>query len=68
MSTDYATAWRALTEAIGAADDSAGSFERQERLTVDQRLKAAEVAALLSIAQELSAMRARDYTAAQRRR
>lgn len=36
---------------------SAGYFAEQDHLTIDQRLKAAEVAALLSIAQELSAIR-----------
>ncbi|MDQ0923097.1 hypothetical protein QF038_001605 [Pseudarthrobacter sp. W1I19] len=57
MSNDYSTAWNALTEAIGAArGQSAGSITDQEHLTVDQRLKVAEVAALLSIAQELSAL------------
>ena len=57
MSNDYSTAWDALTEAIGAAKGrSSGSIGDQEHLTVDQRLKVAEVAALLSIAQELSAL------------
>ncbi len=57
MSNDYSTAWDALTEAIGAAKgQSAGSITDQDHLTVDQRLKVAEVAALLSIAQELSAL------------
>lgn len=54
---DYANAWDALAEAIGAAEGkSSGSFDKQEHLTVDQRLKAAEVAALLSISQEISAL------------
>jgi len=58
MSNDYAGAWDALTNAIGAAEGkSAGYFHEQDHLTIDQRLKAAEVAALLSIAQELSAIR-----------
>ncbi|QYF89714.1 hypothetical protein [Arthrobacter sp. PAMC25284] len=57
MSNDYATAWDALAEAIGAAKgQSAGSVTDQDHLSVDQRLKVAEVAALLSIAQELSAL------------
>jgi hypothetical protein len=57
MSHDYSTAWDALTEAIGAArGQSAGSITDQDHLTVDQRIKVAEVAALLSIAQELSAL------------
>lgn len=53
--SDYNNAWDALGEAIGAAQGrSTGSFANQEALTVDQRLKAAEIAALLSISQELS--------------
>lgn len=58
MASDYSAAWDALADAIGAAKGkSSGYFSDQEHLTVDQRLKAAEVAALLSIAQELSAIR-----------
>ncbi|WP_104164761.1 hypothetical protein [Arthrobacter sp. SX1312] len=58
MTNDYASAWDSLAAAIGAAEGkSSGSFDRQDHLTVDQRLKAAEVAALLSIAQELSGIR-----------
>ncbi len=54
----YANACDTLCSAIGAADrESSRTFQEQEHLTVDQRLKAAEVAALLSIAQELSAIR-----------
>ncbi|MGO4491148.1 hypothetical protein AB4Y86_03495 [Arthrobacter sp. 2YAF22_2] len=57
MSNDYGTAWDALTDAIGAAKgQSAGSITDQDHLTIDQRIKVAEVAALLSIAQELSAL------------
>ncbi|MGY1680720.1 hypothetical protein [Geodermatophilus sp. SYSU D01176] len=56
--SDYATAWDSLCQAIGAAKgQSSGYFDDQDHLTVDQRLKAAEVAALLAIAQELSAIR-----------
>lgn len=58
MVNDYARAWDSLTEAIGAAENkSTGFFYKQEHLTVDQRLKAAEVAALLSISQEISLLR-----------
>lgn len=57
MSNDYATAWDALCDTIGAAEGkSAGSIMEMDHLTIDQRLKAAEVAALLSIAQEISAL------------
>lgn len=57
MSNDYSRAWDALGEAIGAAKgESSGYFDDQEHLNFDQRLKVAEVAALLSIAQELSAL------------
>jgi hypothetical protein len=54
---DYATAWDSLADTIGAAKGmSSGSITDVEHLTTDQRLKVAEVAALLSIAQELSAI------------
>lgn len=48
--SDYGKAWSALSSAAG------GSFigDHLDELTIDQRLKAAEVMALLSIAQELS--------------
>ncbi|MCC3278411.1 hypothetical protein LJ754_04465 [Arthrobacter sp. zg-Y40] len=63
MSHDYSTAWDALSEAIGAAKgESAGSITDQDHLTVDQRLKVAEVAALLSIAQEISALNPQNTT------
>lgn len=56
-SNDYANAWDALAGAIGAAKGkSSGSITEIEHMTVDQQLKAAEVAALLSIAQEISAL------------
>ena len=55
---DYATAWDTLAEAIGAAGGkSSGTITELENLTVDQRLKVAEIAALLSISQELSGLR-----------
>jgi hypothetical protein len=57
MSDNYQAAWRALSEAIGAAKgQSSGSITDVDHLTVDQQLKVAEVAALLSISQELSAL------------
>lgn len=58
--SDYTSAWDSLCEAIGAArtdGKTTGYFAEQDHMTIDQRLKAAEVAALLSIAQELSAIR-----------
>ncbi|MFF2632904.1 hypothetical protein ACFVR6_08510 [Microbacterium sp. NPDC058021] len=55
MTNDYATAWDALASAIGAAKGmSTGNVTSVEHMTVDQQLKVAEVAALLSISQELS--------------
>lgn len=55
MTNDYATAWDALGRAIGAAQGrSTGSVDEAEHMTVDQQLKVAEIAALLSIAQEIS--------------
>jgi hypothetical protein len=57
MANDYATAWDTLAAAIGSAQGySSGSITEIEHLTTDQQLKVAEVAALLSIAQELSAL------------
>jgi len=55
---DYSSAWDSLAQTIGAAKGkSSGYFSDLEHLTIDQRLKVAEVAALLSIAQELSGIR-----------
>jgi hypothetical protein len=55
---DYSTAWDSLAGTIGAAEGkSSGTITEIDHLTTDQRLKVAEVAALLSIAQELSAIR-----------
>ncbi|WP_426319951.1 hypothetical protein [Microbacterium sp. E-13] len=57
MANDYNTAWDVLATAIGAAaGTSSGSVDDIEHMTVDQQLKVAEVAALLSIAQEISAL------------
>jgi hypothetical protein len=57
MSNDYATAWDALTAAIGSArGQSSGSIHDMQDLSTDQQLKAVEIAALLSIAQELSSI------------
>lgn len=57
MSNDYATAWDALTSAIGAAQGQlSATIDDVEGLTIEQRLKVAEIAALLSISQELSAL------------
>lgn len=55
---DYNKAWEALADAIGHEQETSGGiFGNHEGLSTDQRLKAAEVAALLSISQELSAIR-----------
>lgn len=55
---DYSMAWDTLVKAIGAAKgQSSGYIDDAQHLTIDQQLKAAEVAALLSISQELSAIR-----------
>jgi len=55
MNSNYEAAWNALLSAIGTAQgcDSPGILEL-DGLTVEQKLKAAEVAALLSISSELS--------------
>lgn len=57
MGDDYANAWDALAEALGAAAGlSRGSLTEQDHLSFDQRIEVAKVAALLSISQELSAL------------
>lgn len=57
MSNDYGTAWDSLATAIGAAEGKpSGSIRNVEHLTVDQQLKVAEIAALLSISQEISSL------------
>lgn len=54
---DYSTAWDALADTTGAAKgQSSGSITELEHLDTDQRLKVVEIAALLSIAQEISAL------------
>lgn len=56
--SDYTTAWSMLAGATGAAQGvSSGSVGDLHGMTIDQQLKAAEVAALLSISQELSMIR-----------
>ena len=58
MSDNWASAWDALCNTIGAAKgSSAGYFDDQDHLTTEQRLKVAEVAALLSISQEINHLR-----------
>lgn len=53
----YSTAWDSLCEAIGHGQGiSSGSIGDLDGLSTDQRLKVAEVAALLSIAEELSVL------------
>lgn len=57
MSNDYATAWDALAAAIGAAQGrSSGSIDDVDHLSFEQRIQVAQVAALLSISQEISAL------------
>ncbi|WP_135457034.1 hypothetical protein [Mycobacterium sp. DL99] len=60
MPDTYGNTWDVLAETIGAAEGkSSGSFMEIDHLTVDQRLKVAEIGALLAIAEELSAIRHR---------
>lgn len=62
MTNDYATAWDTLTNATGAAKGkSAGYINEVEHLTIDQRIEAAKVVALLSIAQEISDLNPRNH-------
>jgi hypothetical protein len=63
LTNDYATAWDALAEAIGAAKGlSSGSIDDIAHLTTDQQLKVAEIAAILSVAQEISALNPQNTT------
>lgn len=56
--SEYDTAWETLTNAIGSAKgSSSGSITEIDHLTTDQQLKAAEVVALLAIAQQLNMIR-----------
>lgn len=53
--SDYSTAWDTLIHAIAKAQGaSSGSIAEIDHLTIDQQLQVAQVAALLSISQELS--------------
>lgn len=55
---DWAKSWDALAKAIGAAKgQSFGTFGDVEHLTTDQQLKVVEIAALLSISQEVNHLR-----------
>lgn len=57
MANDYVNAWDALATAIGAAEGvSSGSIAEIDHLTFEQQIQVAQVAALLSISQELSAL------------
>ena len=54
----YAGTWDAVAAAVGVADDKKSDTpEQQLRITHDQLIKAAEVAALQRVAQKLSAIR-----------
>ena len=59
MINDWAKAWDSLCQTIGAAADppTSGYFDDLEHLTTDQRLKVAEIAALLAVAQEINHLR-----------
>lgn len=58
MSNGYALASDVLASAIGAAKgDSSGYIYDVAHMTIDQQLKVAEIAALLSITEELSGIR-----------
>lgn len=61
MSESYVNAADNLARAIGAAEGSSTGYHYQiDHMTVDQQLKVAEVCALLAIAEELSALNARN--------
>lgn len=57
MTHDYVTAWDALAEIIGATrGHSSGSINDLDHLNIDQRLKVIQIAALLAISEEVSAL------------
>ena len=63
MGNDYATAWDTLAQIIGRAKgDSSGYVTEIEHLTLDQQLKVAQIAAMLSIAQEISDLNPQNTT------
>ncbi|WP_030527726.1 hypothetical protein [Phycicoccus jejuensis] len=55
---DYSKSWDLLLRAIRQAADGSDSLTvyDTEHLTIDQQLQVAQIAALLSISQELSAL------------
>jgi hypothetical protein len=53
----YANTWDSVAAAIGVAGDASRPSAEQIHLAHDQRLKALDVAALQSLAEELSMMR-----------
>lgn len=63
MSDDYSTAWETLAKAIGAAKGvSSGSISEIDHLTFEQQIQVAQVAALLSISQEISSLNPNNTT------
>lgn len=57
MTQGYAIAWDALAENIGAAQvNSSGSINELDHLNIDQRLKVIQIAALLAVCEEVSAL------------
>jgi len=57
MANDYSSAWDALGKVIGGAHGrSSGSIDDVGHMTTDQQLKVVEIAAMLSVAQEISSM------------
>lgn len=54
----YDTAWESLLSAIGASSGKPSpTVNDTDSMTIDQKLKVAEIVALLSINEELSAIR-----------
>lgn len=66
MADDYNSAMDALAKAIGnAKGQSSGFIDDVDHLEADQQLKVAEILALLSISQELSALNPQNTTSFQ---
>jgi len=62
MGQSYINASDGLARAIGAAEGKSSGYHYDvSHMTVDQQLQVAQIAALLAIAEELSALNPRNY-------
>jgi hypothetical protein len=62
MGDNYINASDGLARAIGAAEGKSSGYHYEvAHMTIDQQLQVAQIAALLAIADELSALNPRNY-------